>query len=245
MKEESITGHYYCEKCGRILHLDNICENCGSKMVKVPDYWTQVRKISFNEDDKKEFIENIVKTNPKFDPREYERTQRFLELKHKNIHFSPIQVPKEMPKKPKLSKVFISYTFIVFAIITYLFLIFPPEIGEEPSMFQWALEIALFWGIPALFYFSNYKKSKEYYELACIDFESYKDKFFEDEVERQKLKLQGKPIEQSYTIHCPVCRSTNVKRISTVNRAVSVGAVGLVSSKIGKQYECKSCHHKW
>lgn len=44
---------------------------------------------------------------------------------------------------------------------------------------------------------------------------------------------------------CPNCGSTNTQRISTLNRAVSVGTVGLASSKIGKQYECKKCKHKW
>ena len=44
---------------------------------------------------------------------------------------------------------------------------------------------------------------------------------------------------------CPNCGSTNTQRISTLNRAVSIGTVGLASSKIGKQYECKKCKHKW
>lgn len=44
---------------------------------------------------------------------------------------------------------------------------------------------------------------------------------------------------------CPNCGSVNTQIISTLNRAVSIGAVGLASSKIGKQYECKNCKHKW
>ena len=44
---------------------------------------------------------------------------------------------------------------------------------------------------------------------------------------------------------CPVCGSRNVKRIDVVSRAISVELAGLASSKIGKQYECKSCKHKW
>ena len=46
-------------------------------------------------------------------------------------------------------------------------------------------------------------------------------------------------------LKCPICGSTNVSRISTLNRGVSVATVGLASSKIGKQYECKKCKHKW
>ena len=47
------------------------------------------------------------------------------------------------------------------------------------------------------------------------------------------------------SIKCPVCGSTRVNKISTANRLTSVFAFGLASSKIGKQYECKSCRHKW
>lgn len=44
---------------------------------------------------------------------------------------------------------------------------------------------------------------------------------------------------------CPNCGSTNTKQISNVNRAASVAMWGLASSKIGKQYQCNQCNHKW
>lgn len=44
---------------------------------------------------------------------------------------------------------------------------------------------------------------------------------------------------------CPVCGSHVVKKLTTADRAVSVAAWGLASGKIGKQYECKKCGHKW
>ena len=44
---------------------------------------------------------------------------------------------------------------------------------------------------------------------------------------------------------CPTCGSTNVRHISTFNRAVSIGVFGLFSSKIGKNYECLNCKAKW
>lgn len=47
------------------------------------------------------------------------------------------------------------------------------------------------------------------------------------------------------SIKCPVCGSTRVNKISTTNRLTSVFMFGLASSKIGKQYECKNCKHKW
>jgi len=46
-------------------------------------------------------------------------------------------------------------------------------------------------------------------------------------------------------LYCPVCGSGNVSRISTTGRLISVLTVGFASSKIGKQYMCKICKHKW
>lgn len=46
-------------------------------------------------------------------------------------------------------------------------------------------------------------------------------------------------------LKCPVCGSTNVNRISTLDRSVSIATVGLASGKIGKQYKCKNCKHVW
>lgn len=59
----------------------------------------------------------------------------------------------------------------------------------------------------------------------------------------QKANLD-KQIEQNKP-KCPTCGSTNVKHISTLNRAVSIGVFGLFSSKIGKNYECLNCKAKW
>ena len=44
-----------------------------------------------------------------------------------------------------------------------------------------------------------------------------------------------------HNIHCPYCNSTNVTKIGTVNRAISVGMFGLASKKIGKQWHCNNC----
>lgn len=48
-----------------------------------------------------------------------------------------------------------------------------------------------------------------------------------------------------HNIHCPYCNSSNVTKISTVNRAVSVGMFGLASSKIGKTHKCNDCGSTW
>jgi len=66
----------------------------------------------------------------------------------------------------------------------------------------------------------------------------------------EEVELRAKQKEEEERLSklpaCPVCgRKDTVKRISTMNRSVSVAAAGLASSKIGKQYECSNCKHKW
>ena len=61
----------------------------------------------------------------------------------------------------------------------------------------------------------------------------------------QELRSSGSGSTDSGKPKCPTCGSINIKDISTLNRAVSVGVFGLASSKIGKTKECKNCGYKW
>lgn len=53
----------------------------------------------------------------------------------------------------------------------------------------------------------------------------------------------GKAIieEQSKTVKCTYCGSSNVKKIGLFNRAISTELWGLGSKKIGKQFHCNHC----
>lgn len=44
---------------------------------------------------------------------------------------------------------------------------------------------------------------------------------------------------------CPTCGSTDIRKISTTSKAVSVGLFGIFSSKIRKQFHCNSCKYEW
>lgn len=46
---------------------------------------------------------------------------------------------------------------------------------------------------------------------------------------------------------CPMCGSTNIQKISTLNRATSIIGLGILSKKIGKQWQCNNpkCKHLW
>ena len=40
---------------------------------------------------------------------------------------------------------------------------------------------------------------------------------------------------------CPICGSTDLKKLSSIDRGASAFMFGLGSNKIGKTYECKNC----
>ena len=46
-------------------------------------------------------------------------------------------------------------------------------------------------------------------------------------------------------IKCPTCQSTNVKKIGTGERVVSVAMMGVFSKKINKSFKCNSCGYTW
>lgn len=67
------------------------------------------------------------------------------------------------------------------------------------------------------------------------------------DMESNRAKLQ-KEVEQQEKVQreqnipkCPYCQSSNVAKISTAGRVVSVGLFGLASGKIGKQWHCNNC----
>ena len=67
--------------------------------------------------------------------------------------------------------------------------------------------------------------------------EMVKQQDFEDAVMRLAKNMNA----NSHGVKCPYCQSANVKKISTTSRAISIGAVGAASGKIGKQWHCTNC----
>lgn len=43
------------------------------------------------------------------------------------------------------------------------------------------------------------------------------------------------------TVSCPYCNSTNVKKISGTERAISIVTLGILSKKINKSFKCNNC----
>ena len=79
-------------------------------------------------------------------------------------------------------------------------------------------------------------------KIAKEDFDKY-EKQMQIRVQ-EAVKQFVREAEREHPI-CPNCRSNNTNRISDFNRVTSVTMLGIASSKIGKQYECKNCKFKW
>lgn len=60
----------------------------------------------------------------------------------------------------------------------------------------------------------------------------------------ERLRDYNSSGHRNYT-KCPTCGSSNVKRISTSKRMVSVATLGIASNSMGKTYECLNCKMKW
>lgn len=88
------------------------------------------------------------------------------------------------------------------------------------------------------------QKQKEYFQKTCKEQKEILQKRIRKSEESRINEYQQKYLAE-HNIHCPYCNSSNVTKISTVNRAVSVGMFGLASSKIGKTHKCNDCGSTW
>lgn len=81
--------------------------------------------------------------------------------------------------------------------------------------------------------------------IAQSDMEKYERMMRNRTIDAQAQIRQNQKIQEVQHPQCPMCGSQNTQRITTISRTASVAAVGLASSKIGKQFECKNCKYKW
>lgn len=175
-----------------------------------------------------------------------------LEQKYKEIDCS---VP---PAKPNFANVlFHGSTGIVTYITIFAFLVFSALSFFSPKYFGFVVVLFLWIPIWLLISYDKYRSKKSFYEENINDWEGYKTQekeriknkymsLYEDVCKNNSNSVDLSDINKNLSyIKCPVCGCANIKKISTVNRMVSVFVTGLASSKLGKQYECLNCKHKW
>ena len=73
----------------------------------------------------------------------------------------------------------------------------------------------------------------------------YQLKMKQFELQKEQEKQLQKIGEESNTPHCPHCKSTSIKPISSLNRGASIAMWGIFSKKINKSFECKNCGYTW
>lgn len=105
----------------------------------------------------------------------------------------------------------------------------------------------VFWSMVVSIFMSSIVGIKRHNDMTLIenDFHEFERQIQKRNRANTKYQLAIKAAMNAVSHKCPVCGSTDTNRISENNRAFSVAVFGLASSKIGKQYECKSCKHKW
>ena len=130
---------------------------------------------------------------------------------------------------------------------------------ERPKRMNFAYGLAIFFGVGGLFAYTvlpgmviiwilfvcwmcyegskQYNRETEKYNLALTNFEKYQ----QETVREQEYKARIESMKPK----CPACGSTDIQKITTMDRAVSISVVGAASGKIGKQYKCRRCKHMW
>lgn len=94
-------------------------------------------------------------------------------------------------------------------------------------------------------FINNYIKSSPEFDQYLFEHRE-EDMFNKRMSDRAKLAYGASILkEKSRTPKCPTCGSTNIKKISTMERAVSVGTLGLFSKKINKSFKCGNCGYTW
>lgn len=220
-----------CPECGR--------ENVSDSAVSCPDCGFSIQDYLKTKQDE-EYIQ-----------KEKERLRAELEKELVKID----SLPK--PQKPTISNVIASgnrWIFVLPALIAVFGIIATVYILVASGKVNgFATVITIFCIIISLVGISDIKEKYKQELSEYNDFEGYKQKKKQRLQENYDYKIKHiKPKQDTFSpviintgLKCPVCGSRSVKRISTTSRITSVAMVGLASSKIGKQYECKNCKHKW
>ena len=219
-----------CPECGKENVSDSAvsCPECG---YAIKDHFDQIRQEEERKRKEEAALEKIreenkrkIETAPQRQADAIKRSETALERSSKEMRRAGI-------------------AFLVLLVLLILFICINPN--------EW-ISFTLVFGIGLFIAFVFFYTAKSDKAKATKDLELAKqsiDKYEQNLKERQKEEylqnlLQARKNEAKHP-KCPVCGSTRTERISTVGRAASIATLGLASSKIGKQYQCNNCKHKW
>lgn len=210
-----------CPECGRE-NISDVAESCPSCGYRVKEHFE--KKIAERENYESQLKQVI------------EDKQREL-FERQKLEQRINSVP--MPKKPVVNKGFIVFVLIAIVFFSWVMLYVP----ETPNVVGWVMMICIFVVASVIMYCPVYFEQKKRYKFVQENFAEYQRLVIEEQDARNK-RAEKERREQKIP-RCPHCNSSEFEKITTVDRMLSVGMVGLASGKIGKQYKCLKCNHMW
>ena len=250
-----------CPECGRE-NVSDTAESCPICGYGINAHFERIRKQQIAQEQQKRNIE-IREREKRL--RQAEEEQKYQEYEYEIRAEQEKIDTTSKPKKPNyfaslFSKDvrFLTLLIVVGPLLTLLFCK-----AAQIDSFILVLYIAL--GLLAtpvwlIFSYIAHKESMDSYKKELELYNNNREEWIKKK-EQQKASVESyyrtkahwdvvnkydpPALQNQNQLKCPVCGSTNIERISTMDRGFSVAMVGLASGKIGKQYKCKKCKHMW
>lgn len=250
----------YCNKCNKEISDDSkFCNHCGCPIQKQDTNALLYTKIATENKTFQSSNSNVG--TKKVSTLRCEKCQSIYpsdmsvcpSCKNKPLKNNEIQIKtgkNYADQKPKFSKGYVTGLITGISISLFGFLMYMLSVlNEDDEIIFHAVYLIIFGIVIVGIVLYNYIKKVDRYNLKKNNPEEY-NKLLKSERERAEAeRIARQRAEQNRLAllpECPICKSkVNVKKISNMDRSVSVAMVGLASSKIGKQYECTKCKHKW
>ena len=90
------------------------------------------------------------------------------------------------------------------------------------------------------------------YIKSSSEFDQYLFEHREEDMSNKRMSDRAKLAhgasileEKSRVPKCPTCGSTNIRKMSGVERGASITAFGIFSKKINKTFKCGNCGYTW
>lgn len=223
-----------CPECGRENVSDSaeMCPSCG---YNVKEHFLKIEQEKNEKRIKQELEEKRVEQEKELQKREKEKEEREL---------NEIKMP---PAPPSKIRIWCAIGLII--VIGAFIIILPACMSELDMSFFIFVIIFIFLIILFICYIKGkYDLEKANYEKAMRDFEAYKrnELYRKKEEEKRRMEYQASQIAGQQAkiekVKCPYCNSYNTSKIGVISRGVSIGLVGMASSKIGKQWHCNNCN---
>lgn len=178
-----------------------------------------------------------------------------LSFEEKNRLIEIIKITNIPKRKPFLNFFIIFSVCLIFAILAFIIAIINAPTRTNTSITGILFPVIFFSGVAILillhgikqikddrYLYENYSNNANEYKLQIAIRKLNKEK----QIKNEEIEKQLKYKQNSQNIpKCPTCGSTNIRKIGTGERAVSVIGLGLLSKKINKTWKCNSCGHTW